>query len=278
LNRHSLFDEELERVANSLGVQVGRKLVSPVQDYEYEIRLTEFQKPKGLSLLVGDDYFSWSVKLHFDEFATPLLNEMKRYYPERKDQLVSYLSLARDRSRRLDFRINNLSLEELNADDDWHNIELEISQSYTSESTVSDSLFTILLDSFCIVLSLILSEDSWNDSEAQESFNGHHEGSIYIQKIQKYERSRYNRALCLKYYGFKCRGCGFEMESKYGPFGSGVIHVHHIIPVSKMGGSYQLNPVKDLRPLCPNCHNVIHRTDPPLDLENLREITGYTED
>jgi 5-methylcytosine-specific restriction protein A len=143
---------------------------------------------------------------------------------------------------------------------------------------VSDSLFTILLDSFCIVLSLILSEDSWNDSEAQESFNGHHEGSIYIQKIQKYERSRYNRALCLKYYGFKCRGCGFEMESKYGPFGSGVIHVHHIIPVSKMGGSYQLNPVKDLRPLCPNCHNVIHRTDPPLDLENLREITGYTED
>jgi 5-methylcytosine-specific restriction protein A len=278
LSRHSLFDEQLERVANSLGIQVGRKLLSPSRDFEYEIRLTEFQHPKGFSFLVGDDYLSWSVKLRFDEFSASLLNEMKKHYPERKEQLESYLNLARDRSRNLDFRVNNSELNTLDIDEEWKNIELEISQGYSSESTVFDALFTTLLDAFCILLSLILSEESWNDPEFDESSLGKHEGSLYFQKIKKYERSRYNRALCLKYYGFKCRGCGIEMETKYGPVGSGVIHVHHIIPVSKMGGSYQLNPIKDLRPLCPNCHNVVHKTDPPLGLDSLKSLTGFVED
>jgi 5-methylcytosine-specific restriction protein A len=278
LNRHSLFDEQLERVANSLGIQVGRKLLTPVKDFEYEVRLTEFQEPKGFSFLVGDDYLSWSVKLRFDEFSGSLLHEMKQHFPERKDQLSSYLNLANDRSRSLEFRVNNKDLEYLNPDIEWKNIELELSQGYSSESTVSDALFTTLLDAFCILLSLILNEESWNDPELDESPIGKSEGSMYFQKIKKYERSRYNRALCLKYYGFTCRGCGLEMESKYGPVGSGVIHVHHIVPVSKMGGSYQLNPVKDLRPLCPNCHNVVHRTDPPLDIDSLKAITGYSDD
>ena len=278
MSRHSLFDEQLARVANSLGIQVGRKLLSPVRNFEYEIRLTEFQNPKGFSFLVGDDYLSWSVKLKFDELSASLLNEMKKHYPERKEQLESYLNLARDRSRNLEFRVNNADLKFLDPDEEWKNIDLEISQGYSSESTVFDALFTTLLDAFCILLSLILNEESWNDPEFDDNSLGKHEGSLYFQKIKKYERSRYNRALCLKYYGFKCRGCGMEMESKYGPVGSGVIHVHHIIPVSKMGGSYQLNPVKDLRPLCPNCHNVVHKTDPPLELNSLKSITGYSEE
>jgi 5-methylcytosine-specific restriction protein A len=79
----------------------------------------------------------------------------------------------------------------------------------------------------------------------------------------------------LAFYGFKCRGCGQILEEKYGPLGANVIHVHHIVPVSQMGGSYRLDPIKDLIPLCPNCHNIVHRVNPPISITELNELTGF---
>jgi 5-methylcytosine-specific restriction protein A len=90
-----------------------------------------------------------------------------------------------------------------------------------------------------------------------------------------HERSRINRALCLDYFGFTCLGCGLIMNHKYGPIGENVIEVHHLIPVSAMGESKIVNPIKDLVPLCPNCHTIVHRTNPPSSLEQLQKWTQY---
>ena len=49
-----------------------------------------------------------------------------------------------------------------------------------------------------------------------------------------------------------------------------MIHVHHIVPVSEIGEEYVVDPVKDLIPVCPNCHMVLHAgTD--ITVEKLRE-------
>ena len=32
----------------------------------------------------------------------------------------------------------------------------------------------------------------------------------------------------------------------------------------------EVDPVRDLRPICPNCHAMVHRRDPPLNVEELR--------
>ena len=109
---------------------------------------------------------------------------------------------------------------------------------------------------------------------SEENNYGAYEGELISATINKYERSRYNRAICLRHFGFKCRGCGELLEEKYGPIGAEVIHVHHIIPVSQMGGSYKLNPIRDLIPLCPNCHNIVHRINPPLEIGELHKLTG----
>ena len=124
----------------------------------------------------------------------------------------------------------------------------------------------------CIVLFLIIEDTEWTASTDV----GHVEGAIYSEIVKRYERSRYNRALCLKYYGFMCRGCGDQLAEKYGPIGADVIHVHHIVPVSAMGGSYQLNPIKDLIPLCPNCHNIVHKKNPPMAIGELNLLTNYS--
>jgi 5-methylcytosine-specific restriction protein A len=31
------------------------------------------------------------------------------------------------------------------------------------------------------------------------------------------------------------------------------------VPISTIGEEYQLDPVKDLVPVCPNCHAMLHR-------------------
>ncbi|HGI8854292.1 TPA: HNH endonuclease, partial [Vibrio cholerae] len=32
---------------------------------------------------------------------------------------------------------------------------------------------------------------------------------------------------------------------------------------------YSVDPIKDLKPLCPNCHGIIHRTHPPISVDSL---------
>ena len=50
-----------------------------------------------------------------------------------------------------------------------------------------------------------------------------------------------------------------DFEEKYGVIGRGFIHVHHIVPISTIRESYQVDPVRDLVPVCPNCHAMLHR-------------------
>ena len=49
--------------------------------------------------------------------------------------------------------------------------------------------------------------------------------------------------------------CGFDLVSRYGELGDGYIHVHHLKELSSLRRSYQVDPIKDLRPVCPNCHD-----------------------
>ena len=50
-----------------------------------------------------------------------------------------------------------------------------------------------------------------------------------------------------------------SFEEVYGEVGRGFIEVHHIVPISERGGDYIVDPIRDLIPLCSNCHAMIHR-------------------
>jgi hypothetical protein len=56
------------------------------------------------------------------------------------------------------------------------------------------------------------------------------------------------------------------------PNGRGFIHVHHLQPLSEAGGGETTDPEKDLVPVCPNCHYMLHRGDNLLSPEELREL------
>lgn len=80
----------------------------------------------------------------------------------------------------------------------------------------------------------------------------------------RYERSPKLRAAVLNKFGYKCAVCGFDFEKIYGQLGKNFIEVHHMIPVSE---KERENDVNNLRPLCSNCHRMIHRLYSSLEPE-----------
>ena len=86
-----------------------------------------------------------------------------------------------------------------------------------------------------------------------------YEGAQVKVPVNKYERSASARSKCISLKGVNCYVCGMNFERMYGEIGKGFIHVHHLVPISKIGKEYQVNYEKDLIPVCPNCHAMLHR-------------------
>ena len=98
------------------------------------------------------------------------------------------------------------------------------------------------------------------------------EGATRRVSVNVYERDPAARQACIDCYGPICVVCGLRFEDRYGVIGVGYIHVHHITPLSEIGVDYEIDPIEDLRPLCPNCHAMIHQRRPPFSVEDLREM------
>jgi hypothetical protein len=109
---------------------------------------------------------------------------------------------------------------------------------------------------------------------AEEIPSGLHyyEGAVQRVVINRYERDSCARKSCIQHYGVDCYVCGFNFSEAYGSHGANIIHVHHLKPISEVGSSYEVNPVADLRPVCPNCHAVIHSRNPAFTIEEVRAM------
>ncbi len=95
------------------------------------------------------------------------------------------------------------------------------------------------------------------------------EGKVSYVHAVGYERNQEARKACIAYYGCKCSVCGFDFEKTYGEIGKDFIEVHHIIPIHERKGEYKVDPVRDLRPLCSNCHSMVHRRNPVFSIDEL---------
>lgn len=87
------------------------------------------------------------------------------------------------------------------------------------------------------------------------------EGKKITVTVNGYERCPKARAECIAIYGNRCYVCGMSFEHMYGSFAKDFIHVHHIEPLYTIGEEYQVDPKEDLRPVCPNCHAMLHKTE-----------------
>src|SRR5207247_6606937 len=104
---------------------------------------------------------------------------------------------------------------------------------------------------------------------ADEEFE---EGAATQVLLTRYERDPVARERCIKHYGTTCIVCGVSLAERYGPEVDGLIHVHHLKPLASVGTGSIVNPLRDLRPVCPNCHSVIHSTNPARTIKQVQQM------
>ena len=95
-------------------------------------------------------------------------------------------------------------------------------------------------------------------------------GSRIQVSVNGYERNRHNRERAIAFHGDSCLACEMRMADIYGVIAEGFIHIHHVRSLAT-AGEYTPDIETELIPLCPNCHSVVHLTDPPMPLEELKQ-------
>ena len=66
--------------------------------------------------------------------------------------------------------------------------------------------------------------------------------------------------------------CGINFGKYYGEIAEGIIEVHHLRPASVAKQEHNVDPIKELRPICPNCHALVHRRNPPFTIEEVKQM------
>ena len=115
-----------------------------------------------------------------------------------------------------------------------------------------------------------LDETPWADPSEVET--PHTEGRTRRVWTTRYERNRHARQKCLDHWGCRCVVCNMSFGDRYGDIGQGYIHVHHLNPISDSEAERSVDGIHDLRPVCPNCHAMLHRRNPPISITECQSI------
>jgi 5-methylcytosine-specific restriction protein A len=141
-------------------------------------------------------------------------------------------------------------------------------------SAIADFTPTLTVKSLLKIGKAWYASDGINSGRPAEELSSDEalvEGAARLVSINSYERNSYARQLCIAHYGYRCSVCDFDFAEFYGDIGRDFIHVHHIIPLGQIKKEYEVDPTKDLIPVCANCHAMIHSTRPALEVDQLRQ-------
>lgn len=90
-------------------------------------------------------------------------------------------------------------------------------------------------------------DDSTQDIEYSEA-------DMKRTEIDRYERNLLYKKICLETKWYECTARRMNFDKIYGNIGCHYIQVHCAVPVSELESGHTIDPVKDLAPVCPNCH------------------------
>ena len=265
--------EIVSKLSSQLGVELRAELLSrdPVN---IEIRFDGVSETEFLHFCVTRQWASTTISLVPDIFGLDawkaIGNDLARNVEKIKNYMNSNMGLVSE----VRFNLGGSALqnyEDMDRGTDlvWSfEADILISNSLIGDGIFSETEYDLIrysLELFTPFLPI-----SFESFVGPDEVVGYPEGASTRVLVNKYERSVKNRRICIDHFGSICQVCGFDFALNYGEIGEGFIIVHHIIPVSKIGPNYKVDPISDLVPLCANCHAIIHRQDPPLSISDLK--------
>ena len=204
------------------------------------------------------------------KFAGPLLADMGKAEADGRSAFRAVLGECERLGARIDLEINGESAAYSGEGvwaQTWNRLVLSMNKGQlelgVDEGEPDGHIVCRWTGRFAAALVAILPTEAVDELVGSE-VTGYPEGALIAVQSNRYERDRRNRAAAIAIHGTACKGCGLDLGKRYGSVAAGLIEIHHVIPVSQLGAGYVIDPVRDLVPLCPNCHAVVHRRVPPL--------------
>ena len=243
-----------------------------------DVRPRDLDKNEGFSVRTTIGWSSIRSRLALEDYSADLLRQMAGATENQRQEFVEWARASTNESTVVRLRINESVMNPLDPESwphEWTGLEIEVEKApmmldHSDGSKVGAAVLSWSSRVLAMVVSLIPVEEVRTADLAGNV--GLSEGKARRKEVNVYERSRLNRTICISVRGTSCVACGFDFLARYGEIGRDFIHVHHVVPVSKMDGEYQIDPAKDLVPVCPNCHAMIHRRDPPFEVDDIKHF------
>ena len=270
--------EGLRQVVDKVSAAVNLPLTATAdfktQNSPIVVRIAGLSSQDSFSLVCQRSPMTWIVEVQYDLFAQLLIDKLLQVAVSHRDDIIREIQVIESAEISVETNLTDLGEEEWATRDISKGPSLKVTSTKLQDQTrvtadiEIDNLYR-LISNCLILLSLLLSDFG---AESGDSIEGDEEGELTRIYCNSYSRSARNRARCLEAYGYTCRACLLTPESIYGQLGRSVIHVHHRTPVSMMESVSKVDPVQDLVPLCPNCHNFAHKRTPPFSPEEIQSV------
>lgn len=241
----------------------------------FSLTLRDHNPTHTFSIDVAIDWRRLELSFIPGKFAAPLLQAMSQADDSGRAVFMAVLSDCESQGARISFKLNGT---EQHLDEDaiwaatWRMLSIQLSKGNLelgTEDGISD--FEIVQSWTTRFVAAIVSLLPLEEAEAGE-LEGYPEGAVQTVEVNRYERDRRNRAAALAIHGRACLACSMDLGKIYGSPAHGYIEVHHVVPVSRLQSDYVIDPRKDLVPLCPNCHAVAHRRNPPFTVNEIKRL------
>lgn len=241
-------------------------------------RPADLRAPNGFGLVITLSWRTLGLRFAPDNFSRDLIRRMGEAGLPQRSIACGFARALLAGGCKIRFSINGQAENPAECSgwpDQWENLAIECEKlglEPTPELLVDSSsdVCQLTIDFLGMVISLLPVEAKYYE-EAQDN-EGFAEGLLFREEVNRYERNPLNREACIALRGTVCHVCDFSFAEVYGELGAGFIHVHHVVPVSKLGSGYIIDPSKDLVPVCANCHAMLHKKDPPLGVDELKQI------
>ena len=267
-----------ETISNKFGFGVSVSSEQTKSGNKLTIRPLDIEDTISFYVEVTLSWRTISISFHLGNFANSLVLEMNNSTSEQKNAFTILASSLKSKGAVLDLHFDKVKHSAIDNElwpINWKSIRIKMKKNdlilEQNNQYNYETALPWIVGFFGLCMSMIPLEEI-----EEQVITGEMEGACSTQTIKKYERSRINRVVCLEIHGSSCCICKVNFGEKYGVLGEGFIHVHHIIPLSEMGEEYSLDPSKDLIPVCPNCHAMLHRKQPAILPDELKRIIEYS--
>lgn len=278
-----MWQPDIEGLAGQLSRDFGLRIVARSKQPSggwpaFELRPADTPREISFGVHVTLGWRSITFSLMPGAFAGPLVTAMGEADEGAKQTFAALVDICTRARGSVSLEVDGAGIDPLRPESwptDWRRAGLVLMRSpaavNTDDHDENNRELSIWTHRY---LSLALALMPVEELEPETVLNpeGLPEGAKIRVETNRYERSRINRGACIELHGDSCLACKFNFGETYGEAGRGFIHVHHVTPVSKIGPDYRVNPATDLIPLCPNCHAMAHRFDPPASVEELRKL------